>query len=229
MQGPIASIPEGLTYWGSNDAQKDWTIRHLGSKAPRDILQWPVLDRVLVHGFSISRHEITATQWQRCRFAGKCSGPTQGRGREPVRAVTFAQASAYCTWAGGRLPSEREWERAARFPEEPQAPWPWGKSWIEGCSVLERPDAKGPAPVGTHPCDISPQGVVDMGGNVAEWVVGPDSAGAHGLALVKGGWWSASRYEATVFFRQTVPRNRRDRHVGFRCLWPKDLGTDGRK
>ena len=83
--------------------------------------------------------------------------------------------------------------------------------------------------MGTHPCDISPQGVVDMGGNVAEWVVGPDSAEARGQALLKGGWWSASRYEATVFFRQTVPRTRRDRHVGFRCLWPKMKGTDGRK
>jgi formylglycine-generating enzyme required for sulfatase activity/TolB-like protein len=123
--------------------------------------------------YLIDRHEITIEQYRQCAAAGSCSDEDDqdlpvmpGR---PVVNVSWHQAYDYCRWLNKRLPSEAEWEKAARANENHLFPWgndiDCSRSVFAACS-LTRPEAPGSRPTGA-----SPYGVQDMAGNVAEWVL----------------------------------------------------------
>ena len=115
----------------------------------------------------------------------------------PVVNVTRHQATAYCAWAGGRLPTEEEWERAARGPNGTK--YPWGNDDIDPSRANYFDSKIGhPTPVGLYPCGASAEGACDMVGNVFEWT-------CSGTYVWRGGCYCFSRRNARSSYRLNVP------------------------
>ncbi len=148
--------------------------------------------------------------------------------RYPIYNVAWDDASAFCAWSGKRLPTEAEWERAARGGLE-AARYPWGDEKPDSTRARYSTQA-GPGPVGRHP--VNGFGLHDMAGGVTEWCQdwfgrayyeasppedprGPED----GLyRIVRGGAWSDGPNRITVFFRNWVRPNQRTPNLGFRCV-----------
>ncbi|MBI4703022.1 MAG: SUMF1/EgtB/PvdO family nonheme iron enzyme [Deltaproteobacteria bacterium] len=145
--------------------------------------------------FGIMVHEVTMAQYdqcvaeRRCPAAGKgggCTWQQEGKESHPITCVGWQAAAAYCASRSWRLPTEAEWEAAARGPSRPD--YPWGEA-AAGCELAELAGAQGPGcgaggplAVGSRPKDRSWAGVLDMGGNVREWTASTYAAYPGGKA-----------------------------------------------
>jgi formylglycine-generating enzyme required for sulfatase activity len=204
---------------------------------------------VYLDGFWIDRTEVTNAQYRRCVEAGVCNPPLEIESafvvtldtcfdrpicaNYPVVSVTWYDAQTYCRWVGKRLPTEAEWEKAARGTDG----WiyPWGNEFdqtrllssIEGWGTHT-----GELDVGLHPSGASPYGALDMAGNVWEWVadwyddayyqqspyynpLGPDS-GTH--KVVRGGAWESRSAHVRCARRDLLHPDWHYGEVGFRCV-----------
>jgi formylglycine-generating enzyme len=211
--------------------------------------QWPIR-QVQVDSFWMDETEVTVGAYSGCVDDGACSQPSTGgscnwmvAGREnhPVNCVTWSQAEAFCGWAGGgtkRLPTEAEWEKAARGTDARE--YPWGDSPVPTCSHVVMNDAaaggsgcglSSTRPVGSKPLGDSPYGAHDMAGNVREWVAdwyassydaaetdNPTGPALGTSRVLRGGSWFSSN---TNHFRAAYRGNNNPAHgnnyVGFRC------------
>jgi serine/threonine-protein kinase len=191
-----------------------------GNKNALDVPAHPVETR----GFAIGRTEVSARDFR--EFAAdqhvQWSG---GRDEEPATNVSFDDAQAYCKWklSDGRLPTEEEWEHAARGDD--------GRLYPTGARLNKKcvNGLKGPggalAPVDANGCGATPSGLLNLSGNAWEWVAGaarpyPGSSlppPGEGLHVVRGGsFYNTNPDELTTTFRSFVPEP--NRFVGFRCL-----------
>jgi formylglycine-generating enzyme required for sulfatase activity len=203
---------------------------------------------VHLDAFWIDKTEVTNAMYARCVQAGHCSAPRANRShtREiyygdhefddyPVIYVSWVDAQNYCSWAGGRLPTEAEWEKAARGTDG--RPFPWGEVDPAGVGDLLNYRGQDTTRVGLYPAGASPYGVLDMAGNVSEWVadwlsldyynsppsenpLGPDSGE---YRVWRGGSWATSLTELVHTSSRTgnFPMDASG-GIGFRCA--RDAG-----
>jgi formylglycine-generating enzyme required for sulfatase activity len=163
-------------------------------------------------------------------FTGKSWKVDRGYLNHPVVAVSWYGARAYCTWAGRRLPTEAEWEKAARGTDGRE--YPWGED--VDCNLANLRQCTGDTrPVGSYPRAASPYGALDMAGNAAEWVadwygseyyrVSPlnDPAGAVSgeQRVVRGGSWGSSSWFLRTDYRGYERPTLRGGSIGFRCVY----------
>lgn len=176
---------------------------------------------VFLDGFYLDRHEVSVAQY--ARFAippdDHWQAPDAAKhGALPVIGVDWHEASAYCAWAGKRLPTQAEWEKAARGTDERKYPWGDAPPTPQHANFLGRADGAyqgGLKPVGSHPAGASPFGIHDLAGNAAEWVA--DWYEENVSKTIRGAGWRdpADRLTASRRFHAN-PKNRSD-DVGFRC------------
>ena len=156
-------IPAGEFWMGAEDGLPDARPMH----------------RVYISAFWLDRYEVTNRQYRQCAEGGGCPLPKDrsayddaARTEHPVTNVTWNQARGYCRWLGKRLPTEAEWEKAARGTDGRL--YPWGNSdevFKARARAVEQKGVKsGTEPVGTVDFAVSPYGVADLVMNVSEWV-----------------------------------------------------------
>jgi formylglycine-generating enzyme required for sulfatase activity len=129
---------------------------------------------VVLREYLIDRLEVANGDYHRCVAAGVCReprhfGPDYERPRQPVVGVSWFDAGTYCRWAGGRLPTEAEWEKAARGTDGRRYPWGNEPEPDEAHATFGSMH-HGPTDVGTTPAGAGPYGTLDQAGNVWEWV-----------------------------------------------------------
>ena len=190
--------------------------------------------RVTLEAFWLDQTEVTNAQYSRCVEAGVCeeseyaADSTYNGADYPVVGVSWHNAVTYCEWAGGRLPTEAEWEYAARGPESRL--YPWGDE-APTCELAEFYGCSGRTiPVGSLADGASWVGALDMSGNAWEWVAdwygtypataqtnptGPDSGE---YRVLRGGGWSDVEWGVRAATRVSYDPSGRVDARGFRCV-----------
>lgn len=248
----MVRIPGGTFFLGSDD----------GKERERPVT------RVTLSPYDIDRTEVTVAAYRKCVRAGKCqpqatedwSGLADtddwpdledvsieersafcnfdkpGRDNHPMNCVDWNQASNFCAWRGARLPTEAEWEFAAKGTDGRK--YPWGNQ-RPGPELARWNSGDGTVPVGSYPAGASPFGLMDMAGNVGEWVAdwfGPYPGGnvsnprrenGDTYRVARGGSWYNDEADVlrTSYRGWSAPAVRYNR-LGFRCARRDDSGSD---
>jgi formylglycine-generating enzyme len=170
---------------------------------------------VTLAAFYIDRTEITVENFKKFQPRYNEKPYTNGKPcpKCPAMGIDWNQARRYCHWAGKRLPSEEEWEAAARGNST--FTWPWGNEFRpQHANTFGKEDGHlSVAPVASFPAGASPYGVMDMTGNVWEWV----QSASKDLKIVKGGGWTSYNNQSKISFRNKVDANLKNPTFGFRC------------
>jgi formylglycine-generating enzyme required for sulfatase activity len=191
---------------------------------------------VYLDAFWIDETEVTNTMYKLCVQTGLCQAPSYigyyaetQFGNYPVVYVSWYDAQTYCRWAGGKLPTEAQWEKAARSTDRRTYPWPEGigcdKANYSGCNNGNA------VAVGSYPSGASPYGALDMAGNVWEFVAdwydpnyyasspssNPPGPASGQERVLRGGSWDGGAYLMRAAFRWRVNPDDRVNFYGFRC------------
>jgi serine/threonine-protein kinase len=222
---PSVYIPKGEFLMGSAEGDKDAVIE----EKPQH--------KVYLDDYWMDKTGVTNAMYRKCVDVGGCTKPRDTKYFDnsslldhPVVSVDWNQAQAYCKWADGRLPTEAEWEKAARGTDGGIYPWgndPPNADLLNYNSNIGRTTA-----VGSYPAGASPYGIMDMAGNVWEWVSDwydekyyqdspqrnpPGPASGQERVLRGGAWGFGTRDVRSAFRIRDLPDNAVDL-AGFRCV-----------
>jgi serine/threonine-protein kinase len=249
----MVRIPAGSFTMGLTEAQ--WQELCSLTSEPCDDPEWwivqqaPAREVMLTHDYWVDVYEVTNGQYQACVDAGVCPAKEYTRSGHhdpyygnpefdsfPVLGVSWSEADTFCQeWRGGRLPSEAEWEYAARGTDGRL--WPWGNARPTLNLLNYLPSTEIPAgyygdaaEVGSRPDGASPFGLHDMAGNAYEWVadwygnypeaplVDPQGPDGGRYRVVRGGSFNGSAIEASTTFRWSILPNSTSSEIGIRCV-----------
>ncbi len=214
----LVYVPEGDFLMGAADADN---YASDNEKPQRSIY---------LDSFWIDQTEVTQGMYFKCS-AAECVRPLcpGGNANDPMINVTWNNAQAYCAWAGRRLPSEAEWEKAARGPNG--LIYPWGDTAPDDTTANFSRNVDWFSEAGSYPVDTSPYGALDMAGNVREWVndwygeylqnsprsnpPGPETGDSR---VLRGGAWDYNDVALRTTYRfYGEPSHVRGLDTGFRC------------
>ncbi|MCX5729425.1 MAG: SUMF1/EgtB/PvdO family nonheme iron enzyme [Nitrospirae bacterium] len=231
----MVQVPEGPFIMGSKDGDPD--------EAPER--------QVYLKAFYLDMKEVSQEEY--ARFAKMTKRPLpkievfeddQSKLLKPefaAMSMTWDEAGAYCKWAGKRLPTEAEWEKAGRG--EGKRKYAWGDTFMNGRANANADGSEDGyrylAPPGSFETGRSPYGIYDMTGNVAEWVAdsydehfyqkapyrdpkGPDTGD---LKVVRGGSWRETEHNVRLSKRFAAKLWRTDITIGFRCAGDMEVGN----
>ena len=224
-------VPEGEFLMGSTGSDKDAE----SDEKPQH--------KVYLGAFWVDRTEVTNAQYGKCVQVGGCTasvyaGDSRFNGdNQPVVGVDWSQAQAYCQWTGRQLPTEAQWEKAARGTDGQI--YPWGNQPIT-CEYAVMNDGSGNGcgkgaaawPVGSKPKGASPYGALDMAGNVWEWVADwyeqkyyvssppkdPPGPSSGQYRVLRGGSWGNLQSGVRAASRDPGTPGSRSGGIGFRCV-----------
>ena len=223
---PSPPLPDGMVYVPGGTFQMG---RNGG-----DEFEQPVHE-VAVAPFYIDQHEVTCAAY--AKFLQETNSrsappgwtnnkPPPGSEQLPVTGVSWIDANAYAQWAGKRLPTEEEWEFAARG--NTGSIYPWGNEWKPNCANAATTAAGKMVAVGSYTNGKSPFGALDMVGNAWEWTaskLNPYPGGKlpplpdQDLRVIRGNFWRANQNQATTTYRRGYPALNEDyTNTGFRCV-----------
>jgi formylglycine-generating enzyme len=250
LAGTVSAGAPGASVSGATDEAELVLIPAgeftMGHKSGYDTL--PVR-RISLPAFYIDKYEVTNKRYKRFIDATAYKVPwsqdpavaayawdwqkriyPEGKGDDPVVLVSWEDAKAFCTWAGKRIPTEAEWEKAARGSKG--KPYPWGDDWANGKANTAESGVKQTAPSGTFKGDVSEYGVYDLGGNVSEWVeewFAPYPGNPmtsyeerNKYRVLRGGAWDYSHSIANGYHRQYALPQSQMTAIGFRCVKAAD-------
>ncbi|MDD9939616.1 MAG: SUMF1/EgtB/PvdO family nonheme iron enzyme [Myxococcales bacterium] len=248
----VVRIEAGWFLMGSDGEDLAFASRLCSQGLPVEVCQPQAfsselpLRRVYVGAFAIDRTEVSRGAYRRCELDHGCTpagvseaDPRVGQAAQPVVFVSAADAERYCRWAGGRLPTEAEWERAARGGSRRR--FPWGRQYNSrvanhGTFTGEPDPIDGytyAAPVSGFSDGRSAHGLLNMAGNVWEWTadrflpdyyqhapaVDPRGPSQGVLRVIRGGSWRSPPHELRAAARVGLgPADVRP-DVGFRCAY----------
>ena len=221
---PMALVPAGDFIMGSDKGDEDEAPAH----------------RVYLNAFYIDKFEVTNGRFAKYVEAIQSEPPWGFADREtpvihaerPVRWVSWMDAMGYCLWLGKRLPTEAEWEKAARGTDE--RTYPWGNdppTPVHAVYGLKEGGAETVSVIGNHHMGQSPYGVQDLAGNLYEWVmdwyadnfytnspaINPRGPGEGTAKVQRGGSYINTPYRLRSSFRTKGDPTEQDPNVGFRC------------
>jgi rhamnose transport system permease protein len=217
----IVEIPAGPFTMGTNDANPD--------AAPPHKVDLPAF---FIDKFEVTNDQfeafVTATGYQtEAEKAGKKNWKDYafGKTNHPVVKVSWNDAKAFCAWMGKRLPTEEEWEKAARGTDGRR--YPWGELFDSSKANMKQTGLRGTAAVGSFGAGASPYGVEDMVGNVGEWTDSPylgypgstykDPFYSEKLKVTRGGGWFDDERQIRTTSRNATDPSAANDDLGFRC------------
>ena len=230
----LVYVPAGEFEMGSQDGEADEQPVH----------------KVFLGAFWIDKTEVTNSQYSKCMDEGACTPPmasgsqtrtryygSSGYSDFPVVYVNWNQADLYCRWAGRELPTEAQWEKAARGMDS--RIYPWGEEKPNSAYLNFNANDGDTTKVGSYQQGISPSGTLDMAGNVWEWTadwydseyyssqvnwrnpLGPSAGEYH---VQRGGAWGDGDYKVRSTYRKKKYPTYGNNYDGFRCAL--DAGTE---
>ena len=225
-QPGMVNIPPGKFYMGSKPTDGVVGLEIGVDELPQHRRRLP--------GFFIDRYEVTVDAYRAFVEATDVRPPQVWNDKDfrppaddhPIIDVNWFEADAYCRWKGKRLPTETEWEKAARGTDG--RIWPWGNQWEAGAANVQGDPRRWTAPVGSYSKDQSPYGLYDVAGNAMEWTSSwylayPKSqleraAFGERYKVLKGGSWMSPIYPFSRAANRYAIEPKWDHpHVGFRC------------
>jgi formylglycine-generating enzyme required for sulfatase activity len=250
-------VPGGTFQMGSTDAEIDAALKQCEQDKGSGNCDRGWFEResprhsVTLDGFWIDEAEVTNEQFARCVADDICSAPSElssythdsyyGNSQYddyPVIYVDWDDARSYCEWVGGRLPTEAEWEYAARGPDG--TVYPWGNDPPNDTLLNYNQNVGDTREVGSYPDGASWVGALDMAGNVWEWVAdwwrdypstaqtNPTGLETGDVKVLRGGSWRNYPYVMRSASRDRDYPVNRDINFGFRCVTPTDTPTPSR-